>query len=368
MTAKNMPELRQVSIGSLLVDPNQPRRDFGRESELKKNLAPLEALASSIKDQGILQPIIVRTAPKGKLMIVAGERRWRAAQMAGLSTVPVIVREDLTGKGLELAQLSENLQRQDLGNWDVAIAIAGIMERYPDLQKKDLAKLLNRSPSYISRMLGMIDPEWESLVLSNVITYASVLEAFKGKTQAVRELAVSESRESGKPITHLALKRAEEKLVHRENAVAVKPEVYDKLMADMGFFAPPSSDPASPGIKTSQAIVPSSYVDFDPAAGSKPASSSFVVGTLGGDRAENTPGGFVHQAKMGWDSYVELLAAVKPAAKPVLVEVPLTSAEIRSALRELGATVPREEFEQLPALMQALRAKSAKPPAKKPRR
>ena len=53
-------ELRQVPIGSLIVDPNQPRRDFGRESELKENLAPLEALASSIKDQGILQPILAR--------------------------------------------------------------------------------------------------------------------------------------------------------------------------------------------------------------------------------------------------------------------------------------------------------------------
>jgi ParB-like chromosome segregation protein Spo0J len=168
-------------------------------------------------------------------MIIAGKRRWRAAQIAGLAEAQIIVRPGLTGMNFELAQLAENLQREDLTDLDVASSIGDMMERYPELRK-----LINRSPSYITRMLAMIDPQWKSLVLSGEVTYASVLEAFKGKSQAVRDLAISSSKASGKPITHDALRAAEQQLLRVENSVAIQPELYDKLMADMGFGAGPT--------------------------------------------------------------------------------------------------------------------------------
>jgi ParB/RepB/Spo0J family partition protein len=342
-------ELRQVPIGALIVDPNQPRRDFGREAELKENLAPLEALASSIKDQGILQPIIARPAGKNKLMIVAGERRWRAAQMAGLSSVPVLVREDLEGMSLELAQLSENLQRQDLTDLDVASALESLMERYPELRKKDLAKLLNRAPSYITRMLSLRNPEFSDLVSANVITYASVLEAFKGKSQAVKDMVLSEARETGKPITHYAMARAEKKLVHEENSVKVSPELYDQLMMDMGFGN------AEPAHGKAMRLSPSGSEDFAPPPGSRAAASTYRIGTAAQARSENAPRQMLHHAKMGWDQFVALCELRKPGAKPVMVEVALTSEEVRACLEDLRVTIPREEFEQLPTLLDALR-------------
>ena len=353
-------ELRQVPIGSLIVDPNQPRRDFGRESELKENLAPLEALASSIKDQGILQPILARPHGK-KLMIIAGERRWRAAQMAGLSTVPVLVREDLDGMGLELAQLSENLQRQDLTDLDVSMALESLMERYPELRKKDLAKLLNRQPSYISRMLALRNPEYSDLVSANVITYASVLEAFKGKSQAVQDMVVSEAKATGKPITHHAMSKAEQKLVREGQGVKVNPELYNDLMAGMGFVAadvPPSSGKA-------QRFSARSSEDFVPAEGARLASSSYKVGQAAHARSENAPRDMVHQAKMGWDQFNALQKVHPDAFRAISVEVALSSDEIKAALAKLGVPVPRDEFEKLNALMDALR--QVKPVRKKPR-
>lgn len=331
-------ELKTVATSSLVVDPNQPRRDFGAESELKKNKIPLEALASSIKDLGILQPILARPHGRNKYMIIAGERRWRAAQIAGLAEVQIIVRSGLTGMNLELAQLAENLQREDLTDLDVASSIGDMMERYPELRKKDLAKLINRSPSYITRMLAMIDPQWKSLVLSGVVTYASVLEAFKGKSQAVRDLAMSSSKASGKPITHDALRAAEQQLLRVENSVAVQPELYDKLMADMGFGPGPTP-------------VLSLAMDA-------PNGATSSARTRGGktDDTQSAPvaSAYGEQAKMDWDTYQALLKVLQPAAHPVLVEVNLTGAEIKAALDRMGIPCPNDEFERLPALMRAL--------------
>lgn len=89
-------------------------------------------------------------------------------------------------------------------------------------------------------MLTMFVPRWESLVLSGVVTSASVLEAFKGKRQALRDLAMSSSKASGKPITHYALRAAEQQFVRVEISVEVQPELYDKLMADMRFGPGPT--------------------------------------------------------------------------------------------------------------------------------
>jgi ParB family chromosome partitioning protein len=347
-------ELRQVPIGSLVVDPNQPRRDFGQESDRKENQEPLAALASSIKDQGILQPIIARPHGK-KFMIIAGERRWRAAQMAGLSSVPVLVREDLGGMALEMAQLSENLQRQDLTDLDVALALESLMARYTELRKKDLAKMLNRQPSYISRMLSMVHPEYKDLVTANVITYASVLEAFKGKTKAVKDMVLAEAKATGKSITHHAMSVAERKIVREGQGVKVNAELYDDLMLGMGFGAEPTG-------KT-QRISASSTEDFIPADGARMAASSFKIGRAAMVREDTAPRDMVHHAKMGWEQF-EALQRIQPGGfRTVAVEIALSSDEIRSTLKKLGATVPRDEFDRLNALMAALR--EFKPPRRK---
>ena len=130
------------------VEPNplQPRKSFETE--------PLEALAESIAQHGIIQPIVVR--PKdGMYMIVTGERRWRAARMAGLSEVPVIIIEADDRKAAELA-LVENLQRKDLNPVEEAKAYADLIDEYSYTQE-EIAKKVGRSRSSITNSLRLLD-------------------------------------------------------------------------------------------------------------------------------------------------------------------------------------------------------------------
>lgn len=135
-----------VRISEVEPNPTQPRKNFENE--------PLEALAESISQHGIIQPIVVR--PKdGMYMIVTGERRWRAARMAGLSEIPVIVIEADDKKAAELA-LVENIQRKDLNPVEEARAYADLIEEYSYTQE-EIAKKVGRSRSSITNSLRLLD-------------------------------------------------------------------------------------------------------------------------------------------------------------------------------------------------------------------
>ena len=131
------------------VEPNtkQPRKMFDQEK--------IDSLAESIKENGIMQPIVVSKAGD-TYKIIAGERRWRAARVAGLKTVPVIIRNDMTdSKILELA-LIENIQRQDLNAIETAKAIKELMEEHA-LTQEELAKTLGKSRSAIANTLRILN-------------------------------------------------------------------------------------------------------------------------------------------------------------------------------------------------------------------
>ena len=135
-----------VRLTEVEPNPEQPRKNFDTE--------PLEALAESISQHGIIQPIVVR--PKdGMYMIVTGERRWRAARMAGLSEVPVIVIEADDRKAAELA-LVENIQRKDLNPVEEARAYADLIDEYSYTQE-EIAKKVGRSRSSIANSLRLLD-------------------------------------------------------------------------------------------------------------------------------------------------------------------------------------------------------------------
>ena len=138
-----------------LVHPGrfQPRHNFDE--------AQLQALAESIRANGILQPILVRRHPQtpNSFEIVAGERRWRAAQIARLHEVPVIIREIADGEALELA-LVENVQRQDLSPLEEAEGYRRLIEEFKNTQE-DLARRVGKSRSHIAnamRLLGLPEP------------------------------------------------------------------------------------------------------------------------------------------------------------------------------------------------------------------
>ena len=151
--------MAQGSVLELGVDELQPGRYQPRRQVRDEGLAEL---AESIREQGILQPLIVRVVPLAQeppgpkvYEIVAGERRWRAARLAGLSTVPVIVRELNDQSALAVA-LVENLQREDLNPIDQARSMAQLVQEF-DLTHDEIAKALGRSRASVTNQLRLLD-------------------------------------------------------------------------------------------------------------------------------------------------------------------------------------------------------------------
>ena len=147
---------RELPIYKVEPNPDQPRRDFDEEE--------LQALSDSIAVHGVIQPLTVRELPSGYYQIIAGERRWRAARMAGLSDVPVVVIEADDKKAMELA-LIENLQRQDLNPVEEALGYQALIDEY-GLTQEEAANRVGKSRPAVAnslRLLGLCPEVLEKL-------------------------------------------------------------------------------------------------------------------------------------------------------------------------------------------------------------
>lgn len=138
--------LRHLPIELIHANPANPRRNFDE--------AALEELAASIREKGLLQPIVVRPRPDGEYEIVAGERRWRAAQRAAVHDVPVLIREFSDAEALEIA-LIENIQRADLNPLEEAKAYDQLLERFQYTQQQ-LADAIGKSRSHVANTLRLL--------------------------------------------------------------------------------------------------------------------------------------------------------------------------------------------------------------------
>ena len=138
-------EIVELPIEKLRVNPYQPRKTFNEES--------LRELAESIKEHGVIQPIIVKKSFKD-YEIVAGERRYRASKLAGKATIPCIIRDFSDEQMMEIAVL-ENLQREDLNAIEEALAYDNLMKKL-NLTQEELSKKIGKSRSYITNMLGLL--------------------------------------------------------------------------------------------------------------------------------------------------------------------------------------------------------------------
>lgn len=150
---------QQISIDRIKANPDQPRRIFQKDA--------LDELAASIREKGIIQPLILRADPANPetYQIVAGERRWRAAQIARLHEVPAIVRDFDDTEVLEIA-IIENIQRADLNAIDEAAGYRQLMDRFGHTQEK-MAAALGKSRSHIANMLRLLGlPEGVQTMLS----------------------------------------------------------------------------------------------------------------------------------------------------------------------------------------------------------
>lgn len=139
--------LRHMPIELIHASPNNPRKHFAD--------ADLDDLANSIREKGLLQPIVVRPRADGEYEIVAGERRWRASQRAGIHEVPVLIRELNDGEALEIA-LIENIQRSDLNPLEEARAYGLLLEQFSYTQQQ-LADSVGKSRSHIANTLRLLN-------------------------------------------------------------------------------------------------------------------------------------------------------------------------------------------------------------------
>src|SRR6476659_2918507 len=148
-------ELRELHVDLVAPNPEQPRKRFDEEA--------LQALADSVKERGVLQPVLVRPRPGGSYELVAGERRWRAAQLAGLETLPALVQQRDDAQSLEIA-LIENMAREDLNPVEAARAVAALVEEL-GLTREEVGRRVGRSRVAISNLLRILDLPDEALAL-----------------------------------------------------------------------------------------------------------------------------------------------------------------------------------------------------------
>ncbi|MGN0061151.1 MAG: ParB/RepB/Spo0J family partition protein [Alloprevotella sp.] len=138
--------ISEVPIGQIKANPNQPRREFDAEA--------LEELTESIRQIGIIQPITLRKMEDGSYQIIAGERRWRACQMAGLDSIPAYVRTADDEKMMQMA-LVENIQREDLNAIEIALAYQNLLEQY-DLTQDALSEKVGKKRATIANYLRLL--------------------------------------------------------------------------------------------------------------------------------------------------------------------------------------------------------------------
>ncbi len=211
----------EVMLSQIEPNRDQPRKDFDEEA--------LKELSDSIKKHGLLQPILVRSKPQGGFEIIAGERRWRAARMAELRTVPVVIREMDEREVMEVA-LIENLQREDLNPVEEALGYRSLMVSF-SLTQEQVAEAMGKSRSAVANTLRLLDltpEETESLKKGKISAGAArvLLSAEKGSElrATLYRLALA-----GASVRDLEALRKADRTVKPQKPKADKPHFYKEV-------------------------------------------------------------------------------------------------------------------------------------------
>jgi ParB family chromosome partitioning protein len=211
------PELREVPVELITPNPRQPRRTFDERT--------LVALADSVKERGLLQPVLVRPVPGGTYELIAGERRWRAAKLAQIATVPALVRPQGDAESLELA-LIENMAREDLNPVEEAHACLLLVEEL-GLTREDVGRRVGRSRVAVTNLLRLLELPDEVLELLMVSDHAdrrrlARAAAVEGWTVRRTEAAAreAETAAAGEPVIRAG--RRSRDTVHPDQAAAAQ--------------------------------------------------------------------------------------------------------------------------------------------------
>ena len=167
IAAKSRSVGRTISIESIYPNPQQPRTEFGDLTELTE----------SIREKGVLEPLLVKPTDDGRFMIIAGERRWRSSKLAGLTEVPCI-EMDLDEQGVAEIALIENLQRKDLNIWEEADGLAALASKFGYTQE-EIAKKISKSRSTVTELMtvaGLPDDIRERCRETNINSKSTLLE------------------------------------------------------------------------------------------------------------------------------------------------------------------------------------------------
>ena len=210
---------RLLPLHRVEPNPDQPRQDFDQEE--------LEALAESIRQHGILQPLTVRETGQGYYQIIAGERRWRAARLAELSEVPAIVVEADNKKAMELA-LIENLQRQDLNTVEEALGYQSLMNEFGLTQEEAAARVGKSRPAVANSLRLLTLPEAVLEMLREGSLTAGHAKAILMIKTASRQL------EAARKIANLGLSVRQAELLCR-NMSKEKPPVKEAAVLQVDY-------------------------------------------------------------------------------------------------------------------------------------
>lgn len=208
------------------IEPNrdQPRKDFNEEA--------LRELADSIAAHGVLQPLLVRPIAGGGYQLVAGERRWRASRMAGLSEVPVVIRE-MTDSEMTQIALIENLQREDLNSVEEGLGYKSLMETY-NLTQDEVAKAVGKSRPAIANALRLLNLPDEILdMLKNGEISAGHARALLGISNQEEMLEIAKSIVpqdlTVRDVERLAKKQTSKQRSKSEKAHIKRAPIYDEV-------------------------------------------------------------------------------------------------------------------------------------------
>jgi ParB family chromosome partitioning protein len=221
---ENINNIQKINISQIIPNPSQPRKNF-KDKELKE-------LSSSIKNQGLIQPIIVKPTANNQFQIIAGERRWRACQLNGMHEVDCVVK-DLDDTGVLEAALIENIQREDLNVIEEANAYRGLVE-IKSISNENLAKLIGKSPSHVSNILRLLDLDKKiqvmvvngDLSMGHARALIGVPDAVnKAKEIVAKKLSVREVEK----ITSEFKKNKSKKILKDPNIIDLEKELSDKI-------------------------------------------------------------------------------------------------------------------------------------------
>lgn len=228
----NKEQTTQLKLIDIEPNKNQPRKDFDKEQ--------LQSLADSISQYGIIQPIIVKKLSSGRYQIIAGERRWRAARLAGLKTIPVMLNQ-LEGSDILEVALIENLQRENLNPLEEALGYKTLMDEYSLTQEKISGKV-GKSRSAVANTLRLLTLKGEvkEMLINGLLSGGHArclvgiedkeLQLFLAEKIVKEELSVRETER----LVKNALRQDEKKPEKKEKDIYIK-DIENKLSKKIGY-------------------------------------------------------------------------------------------------------------------------------------